>query len=127
MAGTTPRDVNASLNLYHILPEDNSEKFILYLHFSEVQTLSANDIREFNVMWDENIIHTAYSPKLLQSDTIYNISPIRCINLVCYLELVWTERSTLPPLVNAIEAFRVLEFPYAETNPNDGISLFLPT
>jgi hypothetical protein len=35
------------------------------------------------------------------------------------LDLIRTPRSTLPPLVNAIETFKVLEFLYAETNPND--------
>lgn len=124
-AGVIPKNASAPLSLYYLISRSTNDKIIVYLHFTEVQTLSANSTREFNVVWNKNIIHTAYSPKMLQSDTIYNIAPITCSRVVCFLELVRTERSTLPPLANAIETFTVLKFPYAETNPDDGTSLFL--
>ena len=126
-AGTTPQNVSQPFLVYFLISKGTGEKIILYLHFTEVQTLRANDTREFNIVWDGNIIHEAYSPKMLQSDTKYNILPITCSKTICFLSLVRTQRSTLPPLINAIESFRVLEFPYAETNPNDGRLLLLQT
>ncbi|KAL1221659.1 putative LRR receptor-like serine/threonine-protein kinase [Cardamine amara subsp. amara] len=125
-AAIIPINSSGPLNLYYVFPQD-SEQYIIYLHFAEVQTLSANDTREFNIVWDENIIHTAYSPKMLQSETKYNIEPIQCSKKDCFLELRRTQRSTLPPLANAIETFLLLEFPNAETNSDDGKSLFLQT
>lgn len=94
----------------------------VYFHFAEIQVLKENDTREFDILLDGTVIRKSYTPKVLQSETIYNILPQKCIGS-CDLDLVQTQRSTLPPLVNAIETFDVLEFPYAETNQNDGMSL----
>ncbi|XP_020883009.1 probable LRR receptor-like serine/threonine-protein kinase At2g28960 isoform X2 [Arabidopsis lyrata subsp. lyrata] len=117
-SGISPR--NASNPLYfYLYPDADSDKVNVYFHFAEIQTLKANDTREFDILLDENIIQKAYSPKVLQSETVYNISPQKCKFGSCDLDLVRTERSTLPPFINAIEGFSVLEFLYAETNPND--------
>ena len=36
-----------------------------------------------------------------------------------------TPNSTLPPLLNAIEAFTVLEFPQSETDATDGMPMII--
>lgn len=38
----------------------------------------------------------------------------------CTVELVMTKSSTLPPMINAMEAYQIIEFPDAETNPEEG-------
>ncbi|KAG2288899.1 hypothetical protein Bca4012_030135 [Brassica carinata] len=118
-SGITPRNSSSPLFFYaHYKKQEKSGKINVYFHFADIQVLKANDTREFDILLDGTVIRKAYTPKVLQSETIYNISPQKCINS-CDLDLVQTQRSTLPPLINAIETFDVLEFPYAETNQND--------
>ncbi|XP_010470015.1 PREDICTED: probable LRR receptor-like serine/threonine-protein kinase At2g28960 isoform X2 [Camelina sativa] len=117
-SGISPKNITLPLGFY-MFTNDDSDKVNVYFHFAEIQTLNANDTREFDILLDGDIIHKAYSPKVLQSETKYNISPQKCGFGSCDLDLVRTQRSTLPPLINAIEAFTVLDFPYAETNPDD--------
>ncbi|KAF8068486.1 hypothetical protein N665_1148s0003 [Sinapis alba] len=116
--GISPRNSSRPL-FFYASPQEKSDKINVYFHFAEIQVLKANDIREFDILLDGTVVRKAYTPKLLQSETIYNISPQRCISTYCNLDFVKTQRSTLPPLINAIEAYSVLEFPYAETNQND--------
>ncbi|CAH8357041.1 unnamed protein product, partial [Eruca vesicaria subsp. sativa] len=115
--GISPRNSSRPLYFY-AYPQEKSGKVNVYFHFAEIQVLEANDIREFDILLDKTVIRKAYTPKVLQSETIYNLSPQKCRG-TCYLDLVQTQRSTLPPLINAIEAFEVLEFSYTETNQND--------
>ncbi|XP_010470016.1 PREDICTED: probable LRR receptor-like serine/threonine-protein kinase At2g28960 [Camelina sativa] len=117
-SGVTPKNVTTPLRIRLSLADD-SDKVNVYFHFAEIQALRANDTREFDIELEDTIIKSAYSPTMLQLDTIYNVSPQKCSFGLCYLDLVRTPRSTLPPLINAIEAFKVLDFPYDETNPND--------
>lgn len=124
--GITPENASTPLR-FSVSLDDDSDKVNVYFHFAEIQALRANDTREFNIELEETIIQSAYSPTMLQSDTKNNLSPQKCSFGLCYLDLTRTSRSTLPPLINAIEAFKVLDFSYAETNPNDGTSLFLYT
>ena len=39
--------------------------------------------------------------------------------------MIRTPNSTLPPLLNAIEAFTVLEFPQSETDATDGMPMII--
>ncbi|CAE6018958.1 unnamed protein product [Arabidopsis arenosa] len=117
-SGVSPTNSTRPLNFY-VSGDEKSNKLNVYFHFAEIEVLKANDTREFDILLDDIVIHKAYSPKVLQSETIYNISPQRCRLSYCDLDLIRTPRSTLPPLINAIEAFKVLEFQYAETNQND--------
>ncbi|ESQ51383.1 hypothetical protein EUTSA_v10016227mg [Eutrema salsugineum] len=114
----SPRNSSRPLSFF-LSPDEKSEKVSVYFHFAEIQALNANETREFDILLDGIAIHSAYSPKVLQSETKYNISPQKCSLSSCDLDLVRTQRSTLPPLINAIEAFKVLEFLYADTNQND--------
>lgn len=111
----TPINANKPLDVPFFL--DSADIFSAYLHFAEIQALQPNDTREFDILLDENIITTAYSPKMLQIDTKYYTSLTQGYDQT----LVKTKRSTLPPILNAYEIYAVMEFPYAETNPNDGM------
>ncbi|EOA29469.1 hypothetical protein CARUB_v100250851mg, partial [Capsella rubella] len=96
-----------------------SDNIVIYLHFAEIENLQANDIREFDISWNGNITNSAYSPKKLQIETVFNTSPNKCDGLSCDMELVRTRRSTLPPLLNAYEVYTVMEFPVSETFLDD--------
>lgn len=117
MTAATPANANASLAGVLEFP---NEKLYLYLHFSEIQVLKANESREFEIFWNKKLVYNAYSPVYLQTKTIRNPAPVTCEGGECILEMIKTERSTLPPLLNAVEVFTVVEFPQPETDASDG-------
>ncbi|CAL9234758.1 unnamed protein product, partial [Arabidopsis halleri] len=90
----------------------------LYLYFAEIQALRANETREFDIYFNNNFNYSAFSPVKLEQRTI-TFLPVQCPGGLCTLRLVRTKKSTLPPLINAMEAFSIIEFPFAETNPSD--------
>lgn len=98
-------------------PED---QIYIYIHFLELQGLRANDTRIFDIVMNGIITSPAYSPTDSVLDTVYNKKPLRCNDSVCSLELRKTPDSTLPPLINAMEIFTVLEFPETATYEDDG-------
>ncbi|CAN8277093.1 unnamed protein product [Cochlearia groenlandica] len=116
--GATPFNANATLNLTWTVEPPNTQ-FYVYMHFAELQTLRANDTREFNITMNGNFTYGPYSPKPLQTQTIFDTRPEQCEGGACLLQLVKTPKSTLPPLLNAIEAFTVIDFPQLETDGND--------
>ncbi|KFK35821.1 hypothetical protein AALP_AA4G041600 [Arabis alpina] len=65
------------------------------------------------------------SPKKLSTETmsIKPESPERCKDGICFLQLVKTKKSTLPPLINAAEIFTVVEFPQSETNQDEVVAI----
>uniref|UniRef100_A0A0D3BTZ0 non-specific serine/threonine protein kinase n=1 Tax=Brassica oleracea var. oleracea TaxID=109376 RepID=A0A0D3BTZ0_BRAOL len=102
--------------------DDRKDQAFIYLHFAEIQTLRGNDTREFDITWEgdnENFTVSAYLPPKLQLETLYNPYPMKCTFLECTVELVMTKSSTLPPMINAMEAYKIIDFPDAETNPED--------
>uniref|UniRef100_A0A1J3IT16 Putative LRR receptor-like serine/threonine-protein kinase n=1 Tax=Noccaea caerulescens TaxID=107243 RepID=A0A1J3IT16_NOCCA len=116
--GVTPLNPNATLNITWTL-EPPTTKFYSYMHFAELQTLRANDTREFNITMNGKSQYGSYSPKPLKTQTIFDITPGQCDGGACLLQLVKTPRSTLPPLLNAIEGYTVIDFPQMETNEDD--------
>ncbi|KAL9859774.1 putative LRR receptor-like serine/threonine-protein kinaseRLK-Pelle-LRR-I-1 family [Arabidopsis thaliana] len=100
-----------------------TSQLYLFLHFAELQSLQANETREFSVVFNGNVTLESYSPKFLQMQTVYSKAPKQCDGGECLLQLVKTSRSTLPPLINAMEAFTVLDFPQIETNVDEVIAI----
>ncbi|KAG7633476.1 Protein kinase domain [Arabidopsis suecica] len=77
----------------------SEERFFIYLHFSEVQALRANETREFNISINGESVADLYRP------------------------LSRTQSSTHPPMINAIEIFLVSELLQSETYENDVIAI----
>lgn len=119
MTAASPANASAPLAIPGVL-DFPSDKLYLFLHFSEIQVLKANETREFEIFWNKKLVYNAYSPVYLQTKTIRNPSPVTCERGECILEMIKTERSTLPPLLNAVEVFTVVEFPQPETDASDG-------
>ncbi|KAL2578657.1 hypothetical protein AAZV13_15G020600 [Glycine max] len=112
----TPANVSAPL-VISWKPDDPKDSFYVYLHFTEIQVLAKNQTREFNITlngnpWTENI-----SPRYHSVNTIYSTSGISGEKI--NFSFVMTETSTLPPIINAIEIYRVKEFPQPDTYQGD--------
>ncbi|EOA38977.1 hypothetical protein CARUB_v10011410mg [Capsella rubella] len=101
--------------------KDSTTRFHIYLHFAELQTLLANETREFNVFLNGKHFYGPYSPNKFSigSMSTQPESTLTCKGGSCLLQLVKTTKSTLPPLINAIELFTVVEFPQIETNQDE--------
>ena len=118
----TPTDANAPLTIEWTNSENPDEQYYVYRHFAEIQDLRANDIREFNMLW--NGVAMSPDPEIptkLEVNTIYSQSPRICDEGKCNFQLIRTNRSTLPPLLNAFEVYTVIQFPQSETNESDGM------
>jgi len=100
-------------------PDDESEQFYVYMHFTEIQVLSTNQTREFNIRGNgESGSFQNFSPRYLSVNTVYTTSAIR--GKVITYSLERTENSTLPPIINAIEIYRVIDLQKPETFQGDG-------
>lgn len=118
-SAATPRNASGPLVITWN-PKPSNAQVYLYMHFAEIQTLEANEIREFDVILKGNFNHSGFSPTKLKVFTLFTEVPMQCDSGGCRLELVRTPKSTLPPLINALEAYTVIEFPKLETSPSDG-------
>ncbi|KAG2333381.1 hypothetical protein Bca52824_004561 [Brassica carinata] len=104
-------------------PENPNDQFYVYLHFAEIQDLQANETREFSVFLDGNLFADPEIPKKFELTTIESQYPRTCEGEECSLQLRRTQRSTLPPLLNAYEIYRVIQFMQPETNETEVVAL----
>ena len=118
----TPTNASEPLTIKWTNSDNPNAQYYVYRHFSEIQDLQTNDTREFNMLWNGEVMSS--NPiilKKLDISTIYSQSPRFCDEGKCIFQLIRTNRSTLPPLLNALEVFTVIQFPQSETNETDGM------
>ncbi|KFK27499.1 hypothetical protein AALP_AA8G390800 [Arabis alpina] len=107
-----PTHADEPLKIEWSNPEKPDAQYYLYRHFAEIQDLQRNEIREFNMVWNGEVLPSdPVIPKNLAITTVLSASPRTCDKGECSLQLVRTSRSTLPPLLNAIEVYTVIQFP----------------
>ncbi|ESW22565.1 hypothetical protein PHAVU_005G163800 [Phaseolus vulgaris] len=99
--------------------EDETEEFYMYMHFTEIQVLTTNQTRQFNIRrngesgwWFQN-----FSPLYHNVTTLYTPSAIS--GKVITYSLERTKNSTLPPIINAIEIYKVKQFHQSNTFQGD--------
>ncbi|XWS12023.1 hypothetical protein CRYUN_Cryun37aG0054800 [Craigia yunnanensis] len=106
---TAHTPINASIRLgFHWEPTDPKAKYFVYMHFAEVEELKANEIREFNITQNGKFLYAPVVPEYLYTNTLYTTEPVSGDNIQYWLER--TNRSTLPPILNALEVFMVKDF-----------------
>ncbi|KAG7538579.1 Protein kinase domain [Arabidopsis suecica] len=114
-----PTNASAPLAIEWTPPNPNTQ-YYLYRHFAEIQDLQKNETREFNMLWNGDVMSSdPVIPDKLDISTFYSSSPRTCDEGDCNFQLKRTNRSTLPPLLNALEVFTVIKFPQSETNETD--------
>ncbi|KAL0733379.1 hypothetical protein Bca4012_009589 [Brassica carinata] len=120
---TSPEDSNQDIILYWE-PEDSTWKYYVYMHFAEVVELPSNETREFSVLLNEKSINmTVFSPRYLYTDTLFVQNPVSGPRLEFRLKS--TAKSTLPPIINAIETYRVNEFLQSPTDQQDAQAIMM--
>ncbi|URE25643.1 Leucine-rich repeat receptor-like protein kinase [Musa troglodytarum] len=97
-------------------PGDLNE-FYAVMYFAELQQ---NASRQFSVDLNGALLNDAkpFTPDFLTSDAIYNINPSAGFSQL-NISLVATERSTLPPLLNAVEVFSTMRNTNVATDGGD--------
>ncbi|XWS18917.1 hypothetical protein CRYUN_Cryun32bG0086000 [Craigia yunnanensis] len=97
----------------------HTDKFYVYMYFAEVEKLQANQFRQFNISLNGQHWSGPDSPAYLESTTVYKTLPLT--GEVEYEFLIYkAQNSSLPPIINALEVYRVNELPQLETN-QDGV------
>ncbi|KAF3787086.1 Serine/threonine-protein kinase 10 [Nymphaea thermarum] len=101
------------------IPQDAD--LFMCIHCAELKKLEPNETREFNITVDSKLWHGAFSPLYLSATTLCSTSTHRSQNNL--VEYNPTERSTLSPIVNAMELYAVLQLSGSATDDADASSL----
>lgn len=115
---STPINASASMDFFWESP-DTSTEYYVYLHFAELQQLKANQSRAFNINLNGNYWFGPFVPKYLSTITVFSRSSLTGGNY--NFSLVQTENSTLPPILNAIEIYSLIDLSQPETDGDDGM------
>ncbi|WOL11089.1 hypothetical protein Cni_G19850 [Canna indica] len=101
-----------STKLELILKPDSGDlnEYFAVMHFSELQSPSQNDSRQFFVSLNGALLNEAQSltPEFLISQSVYSKNPCTGTSDYYNISLSQTSNSTLPPMLNAIEVFSAM-------------------
>jgi len=116
---TAATPVNASAPMQFQWSADNvNEQYYAYFHFNEVEKLSENETRAFNITVNGGFLYGPDIPVYRSVDTI--VSTILTGATRYLFSLFKTENSTLPPILNGYEVYKVKDFSQSETQQDDG-------
>ncbi|XP_035539223.1 putative leucine-rich repeat receptor-like serine/threonine-protein kinase At2g19230 [Juglans regia] len=111
-----PENANDTLH-FELDAADPTLTFYPFLHFAELEILKRNESREFNIDINGKLWFKAVVPKYLSSETKSRHEPVRGPNL--NFSLSKTQSSTHPPILNAMEVYRVKDFLNMPTHQDD--------
>ncbi|KAI3709603.1 hypothetical protein L2E82_39369 [Cichorium intybus] len=96
---------------------DSEAKFYVYMYFADVAVLRRNETREFNVSWNANLLFGNVRPRAYYMSTFYNLRAL--VGNEHKISIRRSVGANLPPILNAIEIFRVQEFSELATFSTD--------
>ena len=115
-----PANSSQPLTLNLTLDETTAESYI-YMHFAEIQNLEANETREFNVTYNGDQEWFSYfRPPNFKITTASSREAMSSPDGNFNFTLAMTGNSTLPPLINAVEIYEVLDLRQLETDEDEG-------
>lgn len=118
----TPSNESAPM-AFTWLPPDSTTAFFVYMYFAELKVLGANESRVFDVFLNgKRWINESLSPSYLAELAFYSTTPLT--GGTYQISFVRTPNSTLPPILNALEIYRVLNLSLSETSGQDGMNFF---
>lgn len=112
----TPKNASNWLQFYW--SADIDAQYYIYMHFAELNILSANQSRQFDIYLNSSEYYTAMTPTYLSVFTIYTPRPQR--GEWFNFSFRMTPNATLPPILNAIEVYTLNPMSQKETNDTDG-------
>uniref|UniRef100_A0A6P3YT83 non-specific serine/threonine protein kinase n=1 Tax=Ziziphus jujuba TaxID=326968 RepID=A0A6P3YT83_ZIZJJ len=113
----TRKNIEDSLDFWLPNDESSSQLYYVYIHFAEIEDLKDHQIREFNISYDDvEDWYGPFSPNYSRTTTVF--SPI-ALEAGRRISIFATRNSTLPPIVNGYEVYKVKEFLQSEADQND--------
>ncbi|MCH88606.1 receptor-like protein kinase, partial [Trifolium medium] len=113
----TPVNASAAIQFYWSADDVNNQ-YYLYTHFDEVEKLAANETRAFNINVNGGLMYGPVIPVYQKAITIISKTPFTGASIY-QVSLSKTENSTLPPILNAIEIYKVKDFSQSETQQDE--------
>jgi len=115
-----PAEATHPLNIWWDLQNINAPSYV-YMHFAEIQNLKANDIREFNITYNGGQVwESSIRPHNLSITTISSPTALNSSDGFFNFTFTMTTTSTLPPLINALEVYTLVENLLLETYQDEG-------
>ncbi|CAL9027741.1 unnamed protein product [Prunus brigantina] len=111
-----PQNGSEPLNLYWNTT-GMDDQFYIYMYFAEVERLARNQSRKFNISWNGSPLFGPVVPRYLQADIISNSRAL--VGKDHQISIYKRENSTLPPILNAIEVFKVMQLVESPTFSED--------
>ncbi|KAL0661927.1 hypothetical protein Bca4012_098764 [Brassica carinata] len=97
------------LNIWWDLGDAKTQSYV-YMHFAEIQNLGYNEIREYNITYNgDQVWETFFRPGKLNITTIISPTALSSPDGRFNFTFTRTKKSTLPPLINALEVYTVVE------------------
>lgn len=116
----TPTNSSSSLE-FKWNPDEVTSQYYAYMYSAEIVRLQANQTRVFNVNLNGQHLFGPLSPIYLSTRTFYSETALYDPNGKYVVSLVATENSTLPPLINAFEVYKVIHVSDLRTEAGDGL------
>ena len=108
------------LNIWWDLGDAKTQSYI-YMHFAEIQNLGYNEIREYNITYNgDQVWETFFRPGKLNITTIISPTAVSSPDGRFNFTFTRTKKSTLPPLINALEVYTVVENLLLATYQDEG-------
>lgn len=108
------------LNIWWDLGDAKTESYI-YMHFAEIQNLGNNEIREYNITYNgDQVWESFFRPGKLNITTIISPTALSSPDGIFNFTFTMTKNSTLPPLINALEVYTVVENLLLAANQDEG-------
>ncbi|XP_008447575.2 putative leucine-rich repeat receptor-like serine/threonine-protein kinase At2g19230 [Cucumis melo] len=116
-SAATPVNATAPME-FNWISQDETSKFYVFMFFSEIQKLKPNESRVFEILlngkpWTKGQISLPY----LQGVVSYSTTALT--GGTYDFALVRASNSTHPPLLNAIEIYKVIDFSQSSTDEQD--------
>ncbi|KAK9947883.1 hypothetical protein M0R45_003481 [Rubus argutus] len=111
-----PRNGSEPLELYWNTTDLNAQ-FYVYMYFSEVEHLERNQSRKFNISWNGSPLFGPFIPRYLKADIISNSKAL--VGEDHRISIYKVENSTLPPILNAFEIYKVMQLVESPTYSED--------
>ncbi|KAL0696693.1 hypothetical protein Bca4012_063873 [Brassica carinata] len=116
-----PANASEPWSIWWTLDETTQLSYV-YMHFAEIQTLKANDIREFNITYNGGKRwYAGLRPESLTISSFANPKAMSSPDGKFNFTFTMTGNSTLPPLLNALEIYTVVDLLQLETDKDEGI------
>ncbi|XP_024959709.1 probable LRR receptor-like serine/threonine-protein kinase At4g29180 [Cynara cardunculus var. scolymus] len=87
---------------------DSKAQFYIYMYFADLFVSGRNQSREFNVSWNGTPLFGNVKPRAYYASTLNNLRPL--VGKEHKISIQRSGSANLPPILNAIEIYRVQEF-----------------